>query len=179
MWVFKERSHSWPWTRPPFLWLDNYPSRTVGAAFVVSPNCTHWGHHRMCTDPPPISRSTYWIRRPQRGGATLYHAMASIRPSEAPKVPRWRPVHFREVAPPAHDGQKVSDFRIDEPIWAVVPLRIMAPYRTIFGQRILENVTNRHARTQPIRTRWDTAAGGNITMGINSLLVIFWLLALF
>lgn len=37
MWVFKERSHSWPWTRPPFLWLDNYPSRTVSTPFVVSP----------------------------------------------------------------------------------------------------------------------------------------------
>lgn len=48
MWVFKERSHSWPWTRPPFLWLDNYPSRTVSTPFVVSPNCTHWGHHQIC-----------------------------------------------------------------------------------------------------------------------------------
>lgn len=37
MWVFKERSHSWPWTRPPFLWLDNYPSRTVSTPFCSLP----------------------------------------------------------------------------------------------------------------------------------------------
>lgn len=69
MWVFKERSHSWPWTRPPFLWLDNYPSRTVSTPFVVSPQL-----HALRSPPnlhslPPISRSTYWIRRLQREGA--------------------------------------------------------------------------------------------------------------
>lgn len=52
MWVFKERSHSWPWTRPPFLWLDNYPSRTVSTPFVVSPRIARTEVTTKSAQPP-------------------------------------------------------------------------------------------------------------------------------